>query len=131
MPHQSHLKKLRRPSGQRRSLFRGLIRSMLLHERIKTTEAKAKAIRPLVERMITLGRRAQQALADGDTLDNRAKALHYRRMALAVVPEDRVIRKLFDDLAPRYTDRPGGYTRILKIGYRMGDAAPLVLLEFV
>jgi len=104
---------------------------MLLHERIKTTEAKAKAIRPLVERMITLGRRAQQALADGDTLDNRAKALHYRRMALAVVPEDRVIRKLFDDLAPRYTDRPGGYTRILKIGYRMGDAAPLVLLEFV
>jgi large subunit ribosomal protein L17 len=131
MPHQSHLKKLRRPSGQRRSLFRGLIRSMLLHERIKTTEAKAKAIRPLVERMITLGRRAQQALADGDTLDNRAKALHYRRMALAVVPEDRVIRKLFDDLAPRYTDRPGGYTRILKVGYRMGDAAPLVLLEFV
>jgi len=104
---------------------------MLLHERIKTTEAKAKAIRPLVERMITLGRRAQQALADGDTLDNRAKALHYRRMALAVVPEDRVIRKLFDDLAPRYTDRPGGYTRILKVGYRMGDAAPLVLLEFV
>ena len=131
MPHQSHQKKLRRPSGQRRSLFRGLIRSMLLHERIKTTEAKAKAIRPLVERMITLGCRAQQALANGDTLDNRAKALHYRRMALAVVPEDRVIRKLFDDLAPRYMKRPGGYTRILKVGYRMGDAAPLVLLEFV
>ena len=104
---------------------------MLLHERIKTTEAKAKAIRPLVERMITLGRRAQQALADGDTLDNRAKALHYRRMALAVVPEDRVIRKLFDELAPRYTERPGGYTRILKVGYRLGDAAPVVLLEFV
>lgn len=104
---------------------------MLLHERIKTTEAKAKAIRPLVERMITLGRRAQQALADGDTLDNRAKALHYRRMALAVVPDDRVIRKLFDELAPRYTERPGGYTRLLKVGYRMGDAAPVVLLEFV
>ena len=104
---------------------------MLLHERIKTTEAKAKAVRPLVERMITLGRRAQQALADGDTLDNRAKALHYRRMALSVVPEDRVIRKLFDELAPRYTERPGGYTRILKVGYRMGDAAPVVLLEFV
>jgi len=104
---------------------------MLLHERIKTTEAKAKAVRPLVERMITLGRRAQQALADGDTLDNRAKALHYRRMALAVVPEDRVIRKLFDELAPRYTERPGGYTRILKVGYRLGDAAPVVLLEFV
>ena len=131
MPHQSHLKKFRRPSGQRRALFRGLIRSMLLHERIKTTEAKAKAVRPLVERMITLGRRAQQALADGDTLDNRAKALHYRRMALAVVPEDRVIRKLFDELAPRYTERPGGYTRILKVGYRLGDAAPVVLLEFV
>ena len=104
---------------------------MLLHERIKTTEAKAKAVRPLVERMITLGRRAQQALADGDTLDNRAKALHYRRMALAVVPDDRVIRKLFDELAPRYTERPGGYTRLLKVGYRMGDAAPVVLLEFV
>ena len=131
MPHQRHLRKLRRPSGPRKALFRGLIRSLFLHERIRTTEAKAKAVRPLAERMVTLGRRAQQALEQGDTLENRARALHYRRMALAYLPDDGVIRKLFEDLAPRYRDRDGGYTRILKLGNRMGDAAPVVLVEFV
>ena len=131
MPHQRRLRKLRRPSGQRKALFRGLIRSLLLHERIRTTEAKAKAVRPLAERMVTLGRRAQQALEQGDTRENRIRALHYRRMALAYLPDVGVIRKLFDELAPRYRERDGGYTRILKLGNRMGDAAPVVLVEFV
>jgi large subunit ribosomal protein L17 len=131
MPHQRHLRKLRRPGGQRKALFRGLIRSLFIHERIRTTEAKAKAVRPLAERMVTLGRRAHHALQQGDTRENRIKALHYRRMALAYLPDDGVIRKLFDDLAPRYSDRDGGYTRILKLGNRMGDAAPVVLVEFV
>ena len=131
MPHQRRLRKLRRPGGQRKALFRGLIRSLFIHERIRTTEAKAKAVRPLAERMVTLGRRAHHALEQGDTMENRIKALHYRRMALAYLPDDGVIRKLFEDLAPRYSDRDGGYTRILKLGNRMGDAAPVVLVEFV
>jgi large subunit ribosomal protein L17 len=146
MRHRMGNKKLGRDSGQRKALLRGLVRSVLVHERIQTTEPKAKAARPEVERLITLGRHALQAMDDGDTPENRAAALHYRRMAMAYLPDRDVVAKVFGDwtesyrnreggikesLAERYRDRPGGYTRILKVGQRKGDAAPMALLELV
>ena len=131
MPHQIRKHKLGRPTAQRTALFRGLTRSLILHERIQTTEPKAKAVRPVVERFIALGCRAQQALDAGDTPENRAKALHYRRMAFAFIQDNKVVGKTFGELAARYKGRPGGYTRILKVGFRRGDAAPMALLEFV
>ena len=131
MPHQIATNKLGRTSGQRKALFRGLARSLILHERITTTEAKAKALRPVAERFIAWGCRAARALDQGDTPENRARAVHCRRMAYAFVQDNAVIRKVFEELAPRYKERPGGYTRILKVGFRKGDAAPVALIELV
>lgn len=105
-----------RPTDQRQALFRGLVTQLLLHEQIKTTEAKAKAVRPLAEKMITLGK--------GGTLAKRRRALGY------IYDED-VVRKVFDDLATRYATRPGGYTRIIKLGPRLGDGAPVCQIELV
>jgi len=123
--------KLGRSSGRRKALFKGLVRSLVIHQRIQTTEARAKAVRPIAEKLLTFGRRALEAMEGGETPENRAKALHYRRLALAYLPDTKTIQKLFDEIAPKYRERHGGYTRILKIGYRKGDAAPVVLLEFV
>jgi large subunit ribosomal protein L17 len=131
MPHQVRTHKLSRPTDERTALFRSLTRSVILHGRIQTTESKARAVRPVVERVITLGRRAQQALEQGDTPQNRARALHYRRLAFAFIQDDDVLRRVFSELALRYKTRPGGYTRIVKLGYRKGDAAPIALLELV
>ena len=131
MRHQIGTKKLSRPSGQRKALFKGLARSLILHERIMTTEAKAKALRPVAERFIAWGCRAARALDQGDTPENRARAVHCRRMAYAFLQDNAVIRKVFEELAPRYKERPGGYTRILKVGFRKGDAAPIALIELV
>jgi len=114
-----HLKQGRRlgmPGDRRRALLRGLMASLLRHERINTTEARAKELRPRIERLITLGKR-------GD--------LHSRRLALRYLPDPLMIDKLFAEVAPRYTDRIGGYTRIVKVGRRKGDAAELVLIELV
>ncbi len=97
-------------------MFRNLVTDLLRNEQIKTTEAKAKAIRPLAEKMITLGK-------DG--------TLAARRQALAYVYDKDVVTKLFDDLSERFADRPGGYTRIVKLGPRLGDGAPQVILELV
>ncbi len=108
--------KLNRPSGPRRALLRALVTSFLAEERIQTTEAKAKAARPLAEKMITLGKR-------GD--------LHARRQAMAFILDESVVTKVFEVLAPRYEDRPGGYTRIVKLGPRRGDGALMVLMELV
>lgn len=102
--------------GQRRALFRNLITSLLQHERIKTTEAKAKAVRSDVEKMITLAKR-------GD--------LYARRLALRTVTNKKIVQKLFDTLGPRYQNRNGGYTRLIRLGPRRGDAAEMVLLELV
>jgi large subunit ribosomal protein L17 len=113
------------------ALLKGLTRSLLIHERITTTEARAKALRPVVERMITWGTRAARAMDQGETMENRVRAVHCRRMAYAFVQDNAVIRKVFNDLAPRYKERPGGYTRIYKIGYRVGDAAPMAMIELV
>jgi len=109
-------KKLGRDSAHRKALYANLACSLIEHGRIKTTEAKAKAVKPYAEKMITLGRR-------GD--------LHARRQALAELRTQEIVHKLFADVAPRMADRPGGYTRIIKIGHRLGDAAEMVYLELV
>ena len=116
MPHQIAGRHLGRNSAQRKTLFRGLVTQVLQHERIETTEAKAKAVRGDVEKMIGYAKR-------GD--------VHSRRLALQTVHDKKVVAKLFEKLGPRYKDRNGGYTRIVKLGPRKGDAAEMVLLELV
>lgn len=114
MPHQIAGRHLNRNSSQRKALFKGLVTQVLQHERIETTEAKAKAVRGDVEKMITLAKR-------GD--------VHSRRLVLKTVADKKVVAKLFDKIAPRFADRNGGYTRIIHLGPRHGDAAEMVLLE--
>jgi large subunit ribosomal protein L17 len=117
MRHQRSRHKLSRSASHRRSLLRNLAKEVIDHERIKTTEAKAKAVKPEVEKLITLAKR-------GD--------LHARRQALSALGQDKfVVYKLFEEVAPRYVDRPGGYTRILKLGPRRSDATEMVYLELV
>jgi large subunit ribosomal protein L17 len=109
-------KKLGRDSSHRRALYANLACSLIEHGRIRTTEAKAKAVKPYAEKLITLGRR-------GD--------LHARRQVLAELHSQEVVHQLFSDVGPRMADRPGGYTRIVKLGTRLGDAAEMVYLELV
>jgi len=116
MRHQVKGRKLRRPTAHRRALLRNLVTSFLDKERIRTTLAKAKEVRPLAEKMITLGRKG---------------TLHARRQVLAFVKKEAVVTKIFDDLGPRFGQRPGGYSRIIKLGRRMGDGAQLAMLELV
>jgi large subunit ribosomal protein L17 len=115
--------KLGRPTGQRRALRRNLMTDFFRHERIRTTRAKADAVRGAAEKLITT---AKRGLAAGDL-----KAVNARRLAAAQLNDPEVVKKLFDDIAPRYTSRPGGYTRVVRLGPRMGDAAEMVLLELV
>jgi large subunit ribosomal protein L17 len=115
--------RLGRSSAHRTALRRNLITDLFRHERIRTTRTKADAIRGAAERLITLAKRGNAA---GD-----AKAVHARRLATARLNDPEVVKKLFDDIAPRYVDRPGGYTRMLKLGPRVGDAASIVILELV
>ena len=116
MRHRRAGKKLGRDSAHRRALYSNLAGALIEHGRIKTTVAKAKAVKPFAEQMITLGKR-------GD--------LHARRLALAELRSQDVVHLLFADVAPRFADRPGGYTRIVKLGPRLGDAAEMVYLELV
>ena len=117
MRHQKTRNKLSRSSAHRKSLLMNLSKEILEHERIKTTEAKAKAVKPEVEKLITLAKR-------GD--------LHARRQALSALAQDKfAVYKLFEEIAPRYETRPGGYTRILKLGPRRSDSTEMVLLELV
>src|SRR3954449_8500483 len=116
MRHQRAGKKLGRDSAHRKALYSNLAGALIEHGRIKTTVTKAKAVKPLAEQMITLGRR-------GD--------LHARRQATAFLRSRDVVKKLFDDVGPRFSERPGGYSRIVKIGPRPGDAADMVYLELV
>ena len=125
MRHRVYGKSLGRNSGHRRSLKVNLASALIQHERIETTRAKADFVRSYVEELITT---AKRGLAHEDP--NRA--VHARRLAASRLNNDRVlVGKLFDTLAPRYAERPGGYTRILKLGPRKGDAADMVLLELV
>ncbi len=123
MRHRVYGYKLGRPSGQRKALRRSLITELFRHERIRTTRAKAQAIRGDAERMITKAKKGNEV--------GEAQAVHARRLASSKLNDPEVVKKLFDDIAPRYVNRPGGYTRILKMGPRVGDAAEMVLLELV
>jgi len=116
MRHRVKGKKLRRDSAQRKALLRSLVTSFLEKERIRTTLAKAKATRPIAEKMITLAKK---------------NSLHSRRLALRFIYKKEVVKKLFDEIGPRFSERPGGYTRIVKIGPRSGDGAEMALLELV
>jgi large subunit ribosomal protein L17 len=116
MRHQRAGKKLGRDAAHRRALYSNLAGALIEHGRIQTTQAKAKAVKPFAEQMITLGKR-------GD--------LHARRQALSELRSQDVVHRLFADVAPRFADRPGGYTRIVKLGPRQGDAADMVYLELV
>jgi len=109
--------KLSGSSAHRKSLMMNLSRGIIDHERIQTTEAKAKAVKPELERLITLGKKGDQ---------------HSRRLAMARLGQDKsIVYKLFEELAPRYAERPGGYTRILKLGPRKSDSTEMVFLELV
>ena len=155
---------LKRTSGQRRALYRNLMTELFRHEQIRTTEAKARAIRPLAERLVTTARKgraervvelAQQRnverlsawfsperakqLIDLVEQDNKEAlermadgfALHARRQVLATLSDKKVAHKLVDEIAPRFDERPGGYTRMFKLGMRKGDSAEMALLELV
>jgi large subunit ribosomal protein L17 len=164
MRHRKAGRHLGRGSGHRRALYRNLMTELFRHERIKTTEAKARAVRPLAERLVTKARkarpervvelarqrdtqklsawfnakRADQLIAlaeqgDEDALEQMAEqmTLHARRQVLAVLSDKDVAHKLVEDIAPRFEDRPGGYTRMFKLGMRRGDASKMALLELV
>ena len=123
MRHQKVGKKLGRSSGHRTAMRKNMMKELFQHERIQTTKAKAQAVRGPAERMITL---AKKGNAEGE-----ARAIHARRQAAAKLADPDIVKKLFDEIAPRYAERQGGYTRILKLGPRAGDGAEMVLLELV
>jgi len=122
MRHRVRKSKLGRNKAHREAMLRNLVTDLFRHERITTTEARAKAVQPMAERLITLARKAR---ADS------SYALHARRQALAVLRDKGVAARLFEEQVDSYIDRPGGYTRIVRIGPRRGDAAEMVLLELV
>ncbi|CAN5151258.1 hypothetical protein BH20VER2_BH20VER2_18110 [soil metagenome] len=116
MRHQKKTVKLGRTAEHRKAMLANQVCSLIEHQRIKTTLAKAKAVRPLAEKMVTLGKKG---------------SLHARRTALAVLRQKDAVKKLFDDIAPRAAERNGGYTRIVKLGARKSDAAPVAFIEWV
>src|SRR3974390_2788365 len=116
--HRNHGRKLGRTSAHRTAMFANMAAALIKHEQIKTTLPKAKELRPVVEKLVTLSRRG-------------ATDLHARRQALAQVRDAVQVRKLFDVIGPRYAERPGGYLRILKAGFRHGDNAEMAFIEFV
>ena len=116
MRHLKAGRKLGRTSSHRKAMFRNMLTSLFEHERIETTDAKAKELRKLAEKLITLGKR-------GD--------LHARRQVLKVIRDKKVVRSLFENIAPRYQNRQGGYTRIFKAGRRRGDNSPVSIIELI
>lgn len=116
MKHGVSGRKLSRPTSQRILMYRSMVTDLLRHERIRTTEAKAKEVRGFAEKMITLGKKG---------------SLSHRRQAIGFITDESVVRKVFDDLAERYADRDGGYTRVIKMEPRKGDGASMALLELV
>jgi large subunit ribosomal protein L17 len=117
MRHNHSYRKLGRTSEHRRALFRNQLRSLITHERIVTTLPKAKELKPIAEKVVTLGRRAD--------------SVHARRLVGRMITDRDIIKRLFDEIGPRFVSRPGGYTRIVKLGPRAGDGAELAILEFV
>ena len=125
MRHNVGYRKLGRVTEHRIALLRNQAIALLRHEKIETTMPKAKELRPFVERLITI---AKRGVAAGDT---NAKTLHARRLVLAELPDKDIVGKLFDTLAPRFAERPGGYTRILRVGFRRGDSAEVAHVELI
>jgi large subunit ribosomal protein L17 len=115
MRHLNQGRKLNRTSAHRKALFRNLVLALVKHERIKTTDAKAKELRRYADRMVTLGKRGDLAA---------------RRLAFAFMQSRDAVKRLFDEIAPRFKERNGGYTRVVKFGFRRGDAAALSIIEF-
>lgn len=124
MRHRVKGKILSRESGTRNALRRILVKQLFEYERIKTTRAKAEAIRSQAEKLITLAKK-------GNAAEDPAKMVHCRRLAAARLDDAKIVKVLFDDIAPRYADRDGGYTRMIKIGPRVSDRAEMVVLELV
>jgi large subunit ribosomal protein L17 len=116
MRHRLSGRKLNRTSAHRKAMFSNLVAALIRHEQITTTLPKAKDLRPIADKLITLGKRGN---------------LHARRQAIAVLGDVKLAAKLFDTLAPRYAKRNGGYTRVLKAGFRYGDASPMAVIELV
>ena len=116
MRHRLSGRKLNRPTAHRMLMLRGMVADLIRYESIRTTEAKAKEVRRMTEKVITKGKRG---------------TLHHRRMALGLLTDEVVVGKVFDELAERYQDRPGGYTRVIKLGPRKGDASPMAVVELV
>ncbi len=116
MRHGLSGRKLNRTSTHRKAMFSNMAAALIKHEQIKTTLPKAKELRPIAEKLVTLGKKG---------------GLHNRRRAFAMLRDDAMVAKLFDALADRYKDRSGGYTRVLKAGFRYGDSAPMAFIEFV
>jgi large subunit ribosomal protein L17 len=116
MRHGVSGRRLSRPTGQRMLMFRTQVTDLIRHERIRTTEAKAKEVQGMVEKVITLGKKG---------------SLNHRRQALAFITDENIVRKVFDDLAPRYSNRTGGYTRLVRMEPRKGDGASMALLELI
>jgi large subunit ribosomal protein L17 len=121
MRHRVAGRKLKRSSGHRRALFSNLITELFRHRRITTTEAKARAVRSEAEKLITVAKGSLGKESDA----------HERRQVLRTIGDQEVVKALFEDIAPEFKDRPGGYTRIIKLGPRQGDAAPMAILELV
>ncbi|MGQ9525101.1 MAG: 50S ribosomal protein L17 [Armatimonadota bacterium] len=116
MRHRVAKRKLGLPSGQRIALLKNVVRSVVRHGKVRTTVTRAKEARVLVDKLVTLA---------------KANDLHSRRQARRVLNDEALVKRLFDEVGPQYKDRPGGYTRIVRIGWRRGDAAPMALLELV
>ena len=116
MRHRKKGRKLGRKNGSRKALLMNLASQLVIHKRIKTTDAKAKELRTFIEPLITLAKKDD---------------LHSRRMVIRKLPHKNIVRPLFKEIAPNYLDRPGGYTRIIKLGYRDNDRAPVSIIEFV
>lgn len=130
MKHQISGSKLGRSASERAALTRNLLTQVIEHERIKTTEAKAKFVRSDLEKLISLAKRGLRAKSS-ETPEGVARFVSANRLAAARLNDPAVVHKLFETIAPRYEKRPGGYSRILKLGVRKGDAARIVLLELV
>ncbi|HEY5047456.1 MAG TPA: 50S ribosomal protein L17 [Rhizomicrobium sp.] len=118
MRHRNQGRKLGRTTAHRNAMFANMAAALIKHEQIKTTLPKAKELRPVVEKLVTLSRRG-------------GSNIHARRQALAQIKDETQVRKLFDVIGPRYASRPGGYTRVLKAGFRFGDNAEMAFIEFV
>ena len=124
MRHRKHHTKLTRKSGPRRQLIRGLSQALIEHGRIRTTETKAKALRPLIERLVTMSKKSAAS-------DQKDVKTHYHRLAFASLQRKEAVKKLFLEIGPRFATRPGGYTRIIRDVQRSGDGAYMAYIEFV